>query len=75
MSVGIPIGKCPNKSIIMFAGNTSRIARATVWNNAGYQGRLELKDNAGNWGTVCDDFFDANDARVACNALGFTGTA
>ncbi|XP_053379862.1 deleted in malignant brain tumors 1 protein-like [Mercenaria mercenaria] len=37
-----------------------------------YEGRLEMrKSNKEPWGTVCDDNFDDNDARVVCRMLGF----
>ncbi len=33
-------------------------------------GRLELFHDE-QWGTVCDDSFSPNDARVACRQLGY----
>jgi len=35
-----------------------------------HQGRLEV-NVGGIWGTVCDDYFDSRDARVACSMLGY----
>jgi len=41
-----------------------------VGGSNGREGRLEVY-YSGRWGTVCDDYFNDVDARVACNSFGF----
>lgn len=47
-----------------------RLVRGTVADLTFTSGRLEVYA-LGQWGTVCDDYFDHIDADVACKQLGF----
>ena len=57
--VYIHLGVCENGDIRLVGGTTE------------YEGRVEICWNEV-WGTVCDDFWSAFDAIVACRQLGFS---
>ena len=53
------------------AGIDSNVLRL-VGGNSSREGRIEVYDAAsGSWGTVCDDYWNVDNARVVCRHLGF----
>jgi len=68
LNVLLLIVHCTSYEVRLRSGGTQTITDLS--------GRVEVRKNGGRWGTVCDDYFDKNDATVICKYLGYKkGTA
>eukprot|EP00057_Strongylocentrotus_purpuratus_P011989 XP_011666463.1 PREDICTED: deleted in malignant brain tumors 1 protein-like [Strongylocentrotus purpuratus] len=70
---GIGVSNCEHEEdsgAICFRGDPFKVRLTDGANDS--EGRVEVMYN-GSWGTVCDNGWDLNDARVVCRMLGFDG--
>ena len=56
------------------AGTTCTHGDIRLQGGTATSGRVEICINH-IWGTVCDDFWDSNDAQIVCRQLGFSTTS
>ena len=61
LAITTPYANCTDGQLRLVGGTNIR------------EGRVEICINNA-WGTICDDLFDAQDARVVCTQMGFSNS-
>ncbi|XP_078616356.1 scavenger receptor class A member 5-like [Branchiostoma floridae x Branchiostoma japonicum] len=65
--------------VTLFNSSFQQAGRIRLVGGSGaHEGRVEVRRSTSSynyWGTVCDDRFDMNDARVVCRMLGYSGAS
>ncbi|XP_052793494.1 deleted in malignant brain tumors 1 protein-like isoform X1 [Mya arenaria] len=72
---GLGVHNCGHNNDVgvMCVTDTGQAIVRLVDGQTAFEGRVEIF-KYGRWGTVCDDFFDSNNALVVCNMLNMTVT-
>lgn len=75
LRVEVSLGQFTCSNCICYARNIlyNAALRIAEGDSSSY-GRLEIC-YGGEWGTICDDYFESDEANVACNQLGFMGAS
>ena len=64
--------QCPNVATVTCANTPADEGAVRLVNGPSISaGRVEIF-HAGQWGTVCDDYWDVDDANAVCRQMGFT---